>query len=242
MADITNSYYPGDAFTGYGSQLLVGQGEPTDETFVAIADLTEITPGDMTTAIVDKTHLRSPEAHREKLAALRDSGPFALTGNWRPMHGSQSNAGGDGFTSGGLIALWRTRAERNFKIVIPTGTPGAPIALTTLTQAAGLATATAGAAHGLVNGAIVTIGGATPAGYNGTHTVTVTTTTAFTFPVSPGLASPATGTITAVPTDALEWPFRGVVSKFQPGTIGVDDKVPFSAEVTPLQDSSAALP
>lgn len=166
MADVTDTYYAGDAFIGYGSQLMVGQDDGSPETFVAVADITTITPGDMSTAIVDKTHLRSPEAHREKLAALRDSGPFTLTGNWRPLHGSQSNAGGDGFdaASGGLMGLWRQRLERNFKIVLSDGSP------------------------------------------------------------------------------ATEWPFRGVVTRFQPGEIGVDDKVNFTAEITPLSDFSADLP
>lgn len=164
MSDVTNTYYPGEAFTGYGVQLLVGQGGASPETFVAIADLESITPGDMSTDVIEKTHLRSPEAHREKLAGMRDSGAFALAGNWRPTHGSQSNAGGDGFTNGGLIGLWRTRKEVNFKIVLTDGSPG------------------------------------------------------------------------------TELPFRGIVSKFQPGEISGDAKVGFSAEITPLGDFSADLP
>jgi hypothetical protein len=164
MSDVTNTYYPGEAFTGYGVQLLVGQGGASPETFVAIADLESITPGDMSTDVIEKTHLRSPEAHREKLAGLRDSGAFALAGNWRPTHGSQSNAGGDGFTSGGLIGLWRTRKECAFKIILTDGSPG------------------------------------------------------------------------------TELPFRGIVSKFQPGEISGDAKVGFTAEITPLGDFSADLP
>lgn len=166
MSNVTDTYYAGDAFHGYGSQLLVGQDDGSPETFVAVADVAEITPGDMTTAVIEKTHLRSPEAHREKLAGLRDSGPFTIMGNWRPTHGSQSNAGGDGFgtSGGGLIGLWRQRIERNFKIVLNDGSP------------------------------------------------------------------------------ATEWPFRGVITKFQPGTIGNDDKVNFTAEITPLSDFSADLP
>ena len=164
MADVTNTYYEGDAFHGYGTQLLVGQDDGTPETFVAVADITSITPGDMTTAVIEKTHLRSPDAHREKLAGLRDSGPFALEGNWRPGHGSQSNAGGDGFnTPGGMLYLWINRIERNMQIVLSDGTP---------------------------------------------------------------------------PTT---WAFRGVVTKFQPGVIGVDDKVNFTAEITPLNGASHAL-
>lgn len=163
MADVTGTYYAGEAFIGYGTQLLVGQDDGSPESFVAVADVMSIQPGDMTTNVVQKTHLRSPEAHHEKLAAIRDSGPFTISGNWRPGHGSQSNAGGDGFDTG-LIGLWRQRLERNFKIVLSDGSP------------------------------------------------------------------------------ATEWPFRGVVTKFQPGSIGLEEKVDFTAEITPLQDFSADLP
>lgn len=166
MADVTNTFYAAEGgFHGYGSQLLVGNGA-SPETFEAIAEVSSIRFGDMTTQVLDRTHLRSPEAHREKLAGLRDSGPFALSGNWRPTHESQSNAGGGSgsFTTGGLIAMWRTRAERNFKLVLSDGSPG------------------------------------------------------------------------------TELPFRGVVTKFQPGEIGPDGKVDFTAEVTPLRDFSASLP
>ncbi len=165
MADVTGTYYQGEAFHGYGSQLMVGDGA-SPEGFDAIADILSITPGDMSTAVIEKTHLRSPEAHREKLAGLRDSGPFTIAGNWRPKHESQSNAGGGtgSFASGGLIYFWRNRTVKNWKIVLSDGSP------------------------------------------------------------------------------ATEWPFTGFVSKFQPGEIGPDDKVGFTAEITPVSDFSADLP
>jgi len=50
--------------------------------------------------------------------------------------------------------------------------------------------------HGFVTGDSITIAGATPAGYNGTFTVTGFTTNSFTYTVPSGLATPATGTIT----------------------------------------------
>lgn len=165
MPEVTDTYYEGEAFHGYGSQLMVGDGA-SPEQFEAVADITSITPGDMSTAVIEKTHLRSPEAHREKLAGLRDSGPFTITGNWRPTHQSQSNTGGgsSSFASGGLVYFWRTRATKNWKIVLSDGSP------------------------------------------------------------------------------ATEWPFTGFVSKFQPGEIGPDDKVSFTAEITPVSDFSADLP
>lgn len=238
MSDVTNTFYPGEAKTGYGAQLLAKVDEPN--VYAAFADISEITPGDMTTETHDKTHLRSPEAHREKMAGLRDSGPFGLTGNWRPKHGSQSNAGGDGFPTGGLVALWRTRKETDFKILLPFGDPVSQTV--TLAQVSGVATATSSAPHGLETGMSVDISGASPGAYNGTHLITVVTATTFTYPVAAGTTSPATGTIAVTTTTDIEWPFRGVVTKFQPGTIGLDDKIPFTAEVTPLSDFSAALP
>jgi hypothetical protein len=67
-------------------------------------------------------------------------------------------------------------------------------AVTSLTQAAGTATCTTTAVHGLVTGDKVVIRGAQPDGYNKVATVTVSTTTVFTYSVDSGLSSPATGT------------------------------------------------
>jgi hypothetical protein len=46
-----------------------------------------------------------------------------MTGTLNMGHGSHNNAGGDGFTSGGLIAIHRSLEERNMKIEIPDGSP-----------------------------------------------------------------------------------------------------------------------
>lgn len=163
MANVTNTFYASDGFVGYGSQLLVGQGG-SPETFVAVAGVASIKPGKLTAAVVDKTHLRSIGRAREKAATLRDYEAFTITGQWNPSHGSQSNAGGDGFTAGGLLAIHRSLEERNFKIVLSDGSP------------------------------------------------------------------------------ATEWPFRGVVTGFDVGEIGLDSICTFTAEITPLQDFTADLP
>lgn len=165
MSDLTDSFYAGEAFIGYGSQLEVGDGT-SPENFEAVADVVEITPGEMSTAVVDKTHLRSPARHREKLVALRDSGPFTVKCNYRPKHESQSNAGGGSgsFVGGGLLAKWISGEECNFRIVLADGSP-----------------------------------------------VTVL-------------------------------PFRGSVTKYQPGGISGDQKVDLTVEITPLADFSADLP
>ena len=66
--------------------------------------------------------------------------------------------------------------------------------VSTLTQAAGTATLTASAAHGLSTGDYVVIRGAGIEGYNKTAQITVTSTTQFTYTVASGLGSPAGGT------------------------------------------------
>lgn len=164
MADVTNTYYAGEAFIGYGAQLLVGQDDGSPESFIAVAGITSIQPGEMTAGIVNKTHLRSPGRAHEKISTIRDIGAFTINGNAMPTHGSQSNAGGDGFTSGGLLAIHRSQEERNFKIVLADGSPG------------------------------------------------------------------------------TELPFRGVVSSFQWGEIGLDNLVSFTAQIQPLADYTADLP
>ena len=135
MADVTNTFYAGDAFIGYGAQFLVGQDDGSPETFTAVPDIESITMGDMTTGTVPKTHLRSPGRHHEKLATIRDSGPISLAGNYRPTHGAHKQVGGDGFSAThSLLSLWRNVTENNFKIVLPeeandAGSPGEAIEL-----------------------------------------------------------------------------------------------------------------
>jgi hypothetical protein len=166
MADRTDSFYAAsDAIHGYGAQLMVGDGA-SPETFEAIAGVLSITPGEMTTADIDRTHLRSPDAHREHMPGIRDSGAFTVSGIWLPGEESQNNTGGGSgsFTSGGLIAMWRARTTHNFKIVLNDGSP------------------------------------------------------------------------------ATEWPFSGYVSQFQPGEIGVDDKINFTASFMPTEAYDADLP
>lgn len=166
MADVTDLYYAGDAFIGYGAQIKVGQDDGSPETFTAVADIMEITFGDMTTNVIPKTHLRSPGRHHEKIATIRDSGPIVIKGNYRPGHGSQSHATPvDGFLAGrSLLELWESVTEANFEIELPDGSP------------------------------------------------------------------------------ATVLPFRGVVTKFQPGTVGLETLVDFTCEITPLQSYSESLP
>ena len=80
---------------------------------------------------------------------------------------------------------------------IPSSAPSA-VAVTSITQTAGVATVTTTTAHGYFNHGWVTIAGATPTAYNGEqHITSVADTTHFTFSVASATTSPATGTITA---------------------------------------------
>ena len=161
MSDVTGTYYAGGAFVGYGTELRIGQGDGPPETFVAVPDIMSITPGDMSTGIVDVTHLRSTDRHREKKGTIRDSGPFTISGNYRPGHGGHTVAGGDGFNAThNLPALWRDVTEANFEIELPLDATGVS------------------------------------------------------------------------PAEVLS--FRGVVTRYQIGNITIDQKVEFTAEITPL--------
>lgn len=123
MADVTGTYYASDANIGYGGELRVGQNDGSPETFIAIAQVSNVQFGEMSAGIINKTHLRSPGRAHEKLSTIRDLGPFTITGQLNMKHGSHNNAGGDGFTSGGLIAIHRSQEERSFELEIPDGSP-----------------------------------------------------------------------------------------------------------------------
>lgn len=126
MADYTDTFYriADDAIHGYGAQLMVGDGA-SPETFQAIAGILSIQPGEISTADIDTTHLRSPNRHREHRAGIRDSGPFTVTGTWLPKDESQSYTGGGSgsFVSGGLAYLAAQGTNHNFKIVLNDGSP-----------------------------------------------------------------------------------------------------------------------
>ena len=120
MADVTNTYYASNAYIGYGAEVLVGQGDASPETFVALPQVQRITPGAMTTGVVNVTHLRSIGRHHEKRATIRDSGAIALECHYDPTHGAHKQSGGDGFSAThNVLKLWQNVTENNFRIVLP---------------------------------------------------------------------------------------------------------------------------
>lgn len=101
----------------------------------------------------------------------------------------------------------------NGKLTLANGVAGTSIASTSITQAAGVATYTTATDHGFSAGQVVTVSGATAAGYNVTTTIlSVPTTTTFTYAVASGTASPATVQGAAV---TAKDPEVGFVTKVQ---------------------------
>lgn len=78
--------------------------------------------------------------------------------------------------------------------------PVTPVALSSITHVTTAATATTASPHGLATGNIITISGASPAAYNGTFTITVTSPTVFTYTMlsDPGTAATVTGVYVGV--------------------------------------------
>lgn len=124
MANVTDTTYASEANIGYLAQWKIGQNDGSPETFVSVCQVARIKFGEMTAGILNKTHLRSPGRAHEKIATIRDLGPFQMTGQLNMRHGSHNNAGGDGFTDGGLIAIHRSLEERDMMIVLSDGSPG----------------------------------------------------------------------------------------------------------------------
>lgn len=119
MADVTGTFTPSNGFIGYEAEFQVGQAT-SPETYVSVPAVKSITFGDMTTGVVDVTHLRSPARHREKKATIRDSGPITVRCSYDPSHGAHKQAGGDGFAANqSLISLWQDVTENTFRIVFP---------------------------------------------------------------------------------------------------------------------------
>lgn len=113
--------------------------------------------------------------------------------------------------SGALISQGATTNTVGSLTLLPTSATLATMltgskAVTSITQTAGLATAATTVAHGLPIGEVIelTITGSSIAAYNGTFACTPTTTTAFTYAIPSGTASPATGTITYTLEDVAE--------------------------------------
>lgn len=127
--DVTDTYYEGDAEIGIGAQWKIRVGATSPAVYVAVADMKSAKPGRLESEKHDKSHTRSPRRTREKKVGMIDAQPWNFVLNWRPEHGSQNNAGGDGFdefeeevdeetpsTGGGLLAMFLRGDELDMQI------------------------------------------------------------------------------------------------------------------------------
>ena len=101
-----------DARTGFGTVLSL-EDSNNPGTYTPIAEVAEIGPPEFSTDDAEVTHHASPDAHKEHIPSLRDTGPISLTVNWLPNDATQ-RATGDG-----LLALWRSRAVRDWRMAFP---------------------------------------------------------------------------------------------------------------------------
>jgi hypothetical protein len=103
-----------NAFSGYGLFVKFGNADGTvspfsPETFTAITEVQVVDFTGSKTDLADVTHAQSPNARREYIATLIDSGDMNFTANFIP---------GD-LTQVGLTAVRDARATRNWKVVLP---------------------------------------------------------------------------------------------------------------------------
>ena len=99
------------AFWAYGSQLQLGDGAGS-EAFTTVAELTELTPPNMSRDDIDVSNYQSADGYREFIGGLRDGGEVSFKANWLP-----TNATHDGNT--GLLFAFNSNASQNWKIILP---------------------------------------------------------------------------------------------------------------------------
>jgi len=121
MADVTDTTYAAsEGSIGYLAQVLVGDGT-SPEVFEAVAGVRSVTFGETSVADVDRTHLRSPNSHKEHAPGMLDTSAIQVRGIYLPTADSLSTAGGGSniFASGGLPYLVQQRGTHNFVISLP---------------------------------------------------------------------------------------------------------------------------
>lgn len=99
------------AIWAYGSILQLGDGA-TPEVFTAIAEITELTPPQMSRDDIDVTSHQSSDGYREFISGLRDGGEVSFKANWLP-----TNSTHDGTT--GLLETFNDDVNHNWKVILP---------------------------------------------------------------------------------------------------------------------------
>lgn len=98
-----------NARIGYGTLLKQGNGA-SPEVFTTIAEVMDINGPGLTLDTVEATNQSSPSNHKERIAALRDSGPIGFEINWDPNAATHD-------ASTGLVADLVARTPKNYQIV-----------------------------------------------------------------------------------------------------------------------------
>lgn len=122
--DRTDTTYAATEGTiGYLAQVLMGDGA-SPEVFEAIAGVRSVQFGTTSVADVNRSHLRSPNAHHEHAPGMLDSSAITVRGIYLPSEDSLSTAGGGTniFQTGGLPYHVQQRQTHNFVIRHPNGT------------------------------------------------------------------------------------------------------------------------
>lgn len=68
---------------GYGAEYAIGDGAASEQ-FSPVAEVISITPPGLTRDKQDATHLKSPDAYKEYIAGLFDTGDVSITLNYEP--------------------------------------------------------------------------------------------------------------------------------------------------------------
>lgn len=100
-----------EAIWAYGSVLQAGDGG-TPEAFTAVAEITKLTPPNMSRDSIEVTHTLSPSGYREFIAGWRDGGEVAYEANWLPTNASQDH-------ETGLHASFNDNVRHRWRIVVP---------------------------------------------------------------------------------------------------------------------------
>lgn len=93
---------------GHGSAFAIGDGGGP-EVFTDLAEVTGITPPNISRDTVDATHMASTEKWREFVPGLRDPGEVSITLNWIPSGAAQD----------ALMTKFASDTASNFRITYP---------------------------------------------------------------------------------------------------------------------------
>ncbi len=100
-----------DAFWAYGSQIQAGDGA-VSEAFTSVSEVKKLTPPKLSRAVIDVTHMLSPNGYKEYIPGWRDGGEMNYEANWLPTDATQ-----DAVT--GLHASFNDNLVHNWRLLIP---------------------------------------------------------------------------------------------------------------------------